>query len=297
MAEHELVSDAFDGALLEALAHFELNLRTLTSSGVRGERRSRRRGGGTEYADHRQYAHGDDLRRLDWHALARLDQMLIRLYAADEALPLEVVMDASASMDFGAPTKFVTGARVGACLTQMALSHNTPARWRIALGKTHEPLSLKGRGELPKLLRALDETVPDGKGAMEHALRDSVLQGPRKRALIAITDGYDAQPLQHALRAVRGGGAEVGLVLVLAPEETNPQERGEYTLIDSESEAASRMTIDGAAIKRYRRMLASFREGWTDFCRTHGLMFVEISSDTPIDAALFRTLASSGMIG
>lgn len=297
MTEPELVSDAFDGALLEALAHFELNVRTLTNSGLRGERRSRRRGGGAEYADHRQYAHGDDLRRLDWHALARLDQLLIRLYAAEEALPLEVVMDASASMDFGHPSKFVTGARVGACLTQMALSHGTPARWRIAAAKHTEPVNLKGRGDLPRVLKALDETIPEGKGALAEELRRSVLQGPRKRALVTITDGYEAEPLQHALRAVRTGGAEVGLILVLSPEETEPDERGEYTLIDAEDETESRMTLDGAAIKRYRRMLAAFRQGWADFCRTHGLMFVEVSSATAIDAALFRSLATSGLIG
>ncbi len=297
MNVREKVSDAFDGALLEALAQFELNVRTLTSTGLRGERRSRRRGAGTEYADHRQYASGDDLRRLDWHALARLDQLLIRLYAAEETLPLEVVMDASASMDFGAPSKYVTGARVGACLTQMALSHGTPVRWRLACAAHREPINLRGRGELPKLLMALDALEPDGAGAMEAELRRAVLQGPRKRALVAITDGYDAGPLQGALRAVRTGGAEVALVLVLSPDETDPRERGEYTLVDAETDVETRMTLDGAAMRRYRSMLEAFRADWAGFCRAHGVMFIEVSSATRIDAGLFRVLAQSGLIG
>jgi uncharacterized protein (DUF58 family) len=290
------VSDIFTGAMLESLTRFELTVRTLTSSGVRGERRSRRRGGSAEYADHRQYAHGDDLRRLDWHALARLDQMLIRLYAAEETLPLEVVIDTSASMDFGEPSKYLTAARVGCVLTQIALLHATPGMWRFAGAKQVEPVRMSGRNDLGRVLRVLDGLKPEGGCALGETLRRSAAQGPRKRSLVVLTDGYDRDQLQPALRACRAAGTEAYLVLVLAPEETAPSSRGEFTLIDAESEAESGIVLDGSTLKRYRRAVEEFRQDWQDFCRATGTVLMEFSSAQEIGPDLFRALAEGGLI-
>lgn len=290
------VSDAFNGGLLESLSRFDLSVRIVTASGVRGERRSKRRGQSVEYADHREYTFGDDLRRLDWHAYARLEQMLIRLYAAEEVLPLEVIIDLSASMDFGTPTKYVTAARIGACLTQIALNKGTPTRWRFAAGKSLEPVMLRGRGDLPKILGVLDDLVPEGSSALADALRRSAQQGPRRRALVVLTDGYDRDSIRPSLRALRAAGTEVHLVLVLAPEETDPQERGEYTYIDAESGRESVLSLDGRTMKTYLEMLAGYRAEWTDFCRASGIAMIELSSGLTLDASLFKQLADGGLI-
>ena len=239
---------------------------------------------------------GDDLRRLDWHALARLDVMLIRLYAAEETLPIEIIIDTSASMDFGEPTKYITGARVGCALTQIALLHATPALWRFANEKPLEPVKLSGRNDIPRVLRVLDEVVPDGRSTLGEAIRRSALAGPRRKSLVVITDGYDTEEIRPALRACRAAGAEVYLLLVLAPEETDPSVRGEFTFIDAESGTEAALSLDRPTLKRYMQMLESFRADWTDFCRTSGVVMIELSSDQPIDAELFRALASGGLI-
>ncbi|MBX3473454.1 MAG: DUF58 domain-containing protein [Planctomycetes bacterium] len=291
------VSDAFSGSLLESLSRFELAVRTLTSSGLRGEKRSRRKGSSAEYADHRQYVFGDDLRRLDWHALARLDQLLIRLYAAEETLPLEVVMDTSASMDFGQPSKFVTGARIGCCLTQMGLLKGIPALWRLAGEKPLEPVRMSGRNELARVLPVLDEVVPDGKGALGAVLRRSSMAGPRRRSLVVITDGYDRDETRGALRACRAAGTDVYLILVLTPEETDPGLRGEFTFIDSETGLESALTVDRSTLRRYSELVAAFRRDWVEFCRQSGIVLFEFSSAQEIGPELFRALAAGGLIG
>lgn len=290
------VSDIFDGKLLESLTRFDLAVRTLTASGIRGERRSRRKGSSAEYADHRQYVHGDDLRRLDWHALARLDTMLIRLYAAEETLPLEIIMDTSASMDFGEPTKYVAAARIGCCLTQVALLHATPALWRFASEETLEPVRLSGRNDIGRVFRVLDEIVPTGKAPLAEQLRRSALAGPRRKSLVVLTDGYDGEALKPALRACRASGTEVYLVLVLAPEETNPGLRGEFTFVDAETGLESAMSLDRATLKRYATMLESYRADWSAFCRASGVAMVELSSEQEIGPELFRALAQGGLI-
>lgn len=291
------VSDVFSGALLESLSRFELAVRTLTSSGVRGEKRSRRKGSSSEYADHRGYAWGDDLRRLDWHALARLDQLLIRLYAAEETLPLEVVIDTSASMDFGQPSKYVTAARVGCCLTQIALLKGIPALWRFANEKALEPVRMAARNDIARVFHVLDDLVPDGKGALAATLRKSAMKGPRRRSLVVLTDGYDRVELRTALRACRAAGTEVYLILVLAPEETDPALRGEFTLVDAESGVESGLTVDRGALKRYAQLVEAYRSDWREFCRQSAVAMIELSSSTEIGPPLFRTLAEGGIIG
>lgn len=292
----EKVSDILTGSLLESLSRFELAVRTLTSSGLRGEKRSRRKGSSAEYADHRQYVFGDDLRRLDWHALARLDQLLIRLYAAEETLPLEVVIDTSASMDFGDPSKYVTGARVGCCLTQIGLIKGIPALWRFANEKPLEPVRMAARNDIQRILHVLDDLIPDGKGALGAALRRSAMQGPRRRSLVVITDGYDRDDLRAALRACRAAGTDVYLIMVLTPEETDPGLRGEFTFIDSETGLESALTVDRGTLKRYTEMVDAFRRDWIDYCRQSGIVLFELSSAQEVGPELFRALAAGGLI-
>jgi hypothetical protein len=88
----------------------------------------------------------------------------------------------------------------------------------------------------------------------------------------------------------------VYLVIVLAPEETAPQMRGEFTLIDAESEIESGIVLDGSTLKRYRHALENFRQDWQEFCRATGTVLMEFSSAQEIGPDLFRALAEGGLI-
>jgi uncharacterized protein (DUF58 family) len=290
------VSDIFSAALLESLGRYELAARKLSASGFHGEQRSRRRGEGLEYADHRAYAWGDDLRRLDWHALARLDAMLVRLYAVEDALPLHVVVDASASMAFGEPSKFVTAARVGACLAQIALLRAAPVRWHMAGPGAPEPARLRGRNGLGRVLRLLDEWTPGGDAALGKAVRRAVQDGPRRSVMVVLTDGYDVEELRPALRACRSLGAEAYLLLIWSEQERQPSARGEHALQDSESGSQVPLVIDRGALKRYRNEAARFIGEWQEFCRGHGIGLLQLPAEQPIGPELFRELVQHGLL-
>ena len=81
---------------------------------LRGERRSLNRGTGMEFADHRAYELGDDLRYVDWNIYARLGRLFIKLHHTDEDLPLALLLDSSRSMEFGTPTKLTCAKQVAA---------------------------------------------------------------------------------------------------------------------------------------------------------------------------------------
>src|SRR3954462_14210326 len=108
--------------LLRRLEQFQLLATRRAKSSARGERRSRARGQSVEFADHRNYTHGDDFRYLDWNMYGRLEKLFLKLYEEERELPVRVFLDASESMSFGEPRKFDFARQVAAAIGYVALS-------------------------------------------------------------------------------------------------------------------------------------------------------------------------------
>src|SRR5713226_7112874 len=108
--------------LLRRLEQFQLLAARRAKSSARGERRSRARGQSVEFADYRNYSHGDDFRYLDWNLYGRLDRFFLKLYEEERELPVRIFLDASESMAFGEPRKFDFARQVAAAVGYVALA-------------------------------------------------------------------------------------------------------------------------------------------------------------------------------
>src|SRR5512140_74951 len=108
--------------LLRRLEQFQLLAARRAKSVARGERRSRARGQSVEFADYRDYAHGDDFRYLDWNLYGRLDRLFVKLYEEERELPVRVFLDASESMTFGEPVKFDFARQIAAAVGYVGLA-------------------------------------------------------------------------------------------------------------------------------------------------------------------------------
>ncbi len=106
----------FDETFLRKLERLEIAARKLRAGILRGERRSTKRGQSVEFADFRTYSHGDDLRRVDWNAYARFERAFIKLYHEEEDRTVHLLLDTSASMDWGEPNKLRYAKRLAAAL-------------------------------------------------------------------------------------------------------------------------------------------------------------------------------------
>src|SRR5260370_37283633 len=107
--------------LLRRLEQFQLPAARRAKSSARGERRSRARGQSVEFADYRNYTHGDDFRYLDWNLYGRLERLFLKLYEEERELPVRIFLDASESMSFGEPRKFDFARQVVAAIGYVAL--------------------------------------------------------------------------------------------------------------------------------------------------------------------------------
>src|SRR4029453_5266852 len=94
-----------DASLIAQLDHLELVARRLFAGRTQGEKRSKRRGTGSEFADYRDYSQGDDLRHIDWNVYGRLDRLFLKLFPVEEDLRLSIFIDTSQSMSYGEPSK------------------------------------------------------------------------------------------------------------------------------------------------------------------------------------------------
>src|SRR5258706_7553691 len=98
--------ELFDGQFLKKLEMLTLVARQLYRGETRGERSSTTHGASVEFADFRAYVQGDDFRRIDWNAYAKFEKLMLRLFVEEQELSVHILLDTSASMNFGNPNKF-----------------------------------------------------------------------------------------------------------------------------------------------------------------------------------------------
>src|SRR5215468_6517666 len=135
-----------------------------------------RRGHSVEFCDYRAYGVGDDLRYVDWNIYGRLDRLHVKLFVDEEDLCLHLLVDASASMDFGAPTKLTYAVRVAAALGFVGLvSHERVGVGILRSRATEGWPPARGRNQVVTLLDFLADVRPGGPTRLTGALGDYAL--------------------------------------------------------------------------------------------------------------------------
>jgi uncharacterized protein (DUF58 family) len=271
---------------LEALRR---RLRVRARSGSSGEHVASRRGGSAEFLEHRPYAPGDDLRRMDWLAFARTGEPVLKLFRAEEDVVVRLVVDASASLDTGTPPKIAVAKRVAAAIGYMALASSERAQVLAAgdgLVRMREPL--RGRGALTKLLRELDAIFPEKGTNLASAIDGVVLRSQRPGMLVVVSDFLDAGPFDAALGRAASAGHDLAMVQVLAPEELDPPWDGDLALEDAETGDVLEVTLDARAVDAYLARLGGLIAMLRATAKRRGATYVRLSTVEPLLEAVRR---------
>jgi len=283
-----------DPKILDRLAGLELVARKVVEGFMAGTHASPQRGSSVEFAQHRPYAPGDELRRLDWKVFARSDRLVVKEYVEETNLSLNLLVDASESMGF----------------TSLAWSKLDYARWGAA-ALAHLVLAQRDTAGLVVFDEAMRAKVPPGNGAPQEVailktLEQARPQGPtnvgrviqllaprlRRRGITAIfSDFFDEpQAIVEGVRRLVHGGHEPILFQVLDPAELSFKIEGLVKFVGLEG--AGDLKIDPRAIREaYLEELTRHNKELARQARSLSVDFVAVATDAPLDAVLSAYLS------
>jgi uncharacterized protein (DUF58 family) len=308
------MAELLDSKTIARLSRLDVSSRKIFSGKLQGERRSKRRGESVEFADHRPYTTGDDLRHIDWNILGRLDKLFMKVFLEDEDLSLHLVLDASASADCGEPSKFRFMQQAVAALAYTGLVNlnrltltalgepaarddgSEPEAASVSAGTASVLRNLRGRRRLADVERWLCGLEPRGSTDFTAACRRIALSKTGKGVLIIFSDFFFKEGYEQGLRYVAGRGFDVICVQVLSPQEIDPTITGDLRLRDVEDGDRAEITVSGPLLKRYRATLSAYNEQLRQFCGSRDMLHIAVPSDTPIETLMLDHLRRRGVL-
>jgi uncharacterized protein (DUF58 family) len=261
-----------------------------------GEQRSSSLGGGIEFADYREYIPGDDLRQIDWPVFLRMRKLLTRLCAEEKELTLVVLLDLSRSMDSGEPSKLITGKRVACVLAGLALQNGNRAGI-CAIGKgLMEPLRPeRNRLSLSALAHVVSRLEPQEAFTPAAAMRQFAARYGRKCVAVLISDLlYDEWP--QTLSGLAATGCEAYVAQILSPDEIDPTQRGEITLVDSETDEETPLHADLKTLSLYQAEVTAFLSATRSAAGRLGLGHSLLVSDRSLERLFREDLRKGGLV-
>jgi len=294
----EVDPTVFDEKFLRQLERLLLLMRSPVRGGLKGGRRSVKRGQSVEFADYREYALGDDLRQLDWNVYARLEKLFVKLFIEEEDVTVTLLVDASASMATGHPQKLVFAKRAAAALGYIGLASEDKVSVSALAGRTsRRRAALRGSGRVFRLLADLSAIEPaDGPTELVAAARHAAAQLHGRGIVVLLSDLLDPGA-DRVVRELAATGSELIVMHVLSPDELDPPLEGDLRLVDTETDDRVDITADLATIDAYKARLAVWKEGFADLAAKRRASYVDLASDVNLAELMFAELRRRRVLG
>lgn len=280
-----------DAEVLQRLDNLALLTRRPMATGRPGRRRSPQPGSSMEFADFRRYTPGDDFRRIDWRAYARLERLFLRIFEAEENITVTILLDCSDSMHQGSPPKIELATRIAAALAYIGLKCEDS----VVVGALTDRLASyrragSGKNSVWTVGEFLNRLPRSGKTDLNHALYDlgRVLHGPG--LTIILSDFLAPGGYQTGIRAARQLRQELALLQILSPDELAPPLQGDWRLRDSEGVGTVDVSISPAVLQAYQQRLTTFMQDLAAFAHSNAASYSMIPSDMQIIDVVQRLL-------
>jgi len=286
-----------DPDFMHKLEQLELVSRKIISGRMKGERKSKKRGSSVEFAEHRQYSTGDDLRHIDWNVYARLDKLFLKLFLEEEDLQVHTLLDTSLSMSFGTPTKLHYGKQVAAALAFIGLVNHDRVIMETFASKLDQGIpGVRGRSQMWRVVQYLERLQSTGESNLTSAARDFAIRHGGKGVVVVISDFLDKHGYEDALRYLLARNMDVYVVHVLSREEVEPELVGDLRLVDCEDDDVAEITMSAPLIKRYKDNLNAFVGGLKEWCNRRGITYIFTTNQYPFDKLILNYLRERGLV-
>jgi len=294
------VDDLLGSELMAKLDQVDVMSRKIFAGKLQGERRSKKRGVSVEFADYRHYTHGDDLRFIDWNIYARLDKLFLKMFLEEEDMSLILALDASGSMHWGNPSKFIFNQRLAMALGYIGLvNHNRVTLYAFNDAGVSPLTNLRGTRRTREMGAWLLGLEPAGTSDFNDAMRAMALSRQGKGVMVVLSDFLLKEGYEKGLRYLAGGGYDTFCLQVLSPEEIDPGKHGlagDLRLTDVEDEDTAEVTVSAALLKRYKENLDAYCGKLREFCVRRGMMHITVDTATNMDTLLLDYLRKRGLL-
>jgi uncharacterized protein (DUF58 family) len=289
--------DLFDEEFQRKLDYLAMVSRRVFSGAMRAERRTKKTGSGVEFADHRDYASGDDFRYLDWSAYQRFDRLLIRLYEEEEDLSIYFIVDNSSSMAFGDGEKLRHAKRLCAALAYVGLANLD----RIAVVTATDEISdrmpaTRGKARIFRIFRFLRGVQAEGMTDLGEAMKTFVAQHKRRGLAVVLSDLYDPAGFERGINVLRYAKFEPFVLHIVDPNDAKPDMRGDVRVYDCESGDEREVTVTAKVLERYAQAYEEYVQEVQRFCTKRQVSYFRADVNVPFDELILRVFRRGGFL-
>ncbi len=296
---HRNIHDYFDDEFLARLRGLHLIAKRLAASPAGNRGRSRALGDGLEFADHRAYSPGDDVRFIDWPYYARMEKLLLRLFHEHSESGVAILLDTSGSMAPGGEgRKFHHARRIAAVMAYVAMGSGR----RVVLQQfgPEEGGSMRcgrDRTRIPAVLSFLTDLSPGGGTDLRQCARRFDARAHGVGVVLLISDLLDSdESLSDALSLLGRKRRQVVVFHVYSPDESDPPLGGAVRVRDAETGREISLHVTAQLRRSYRRRWRNFCDRVEKTSRLHGAIYVSAGSDLPFEKLILQTLRRSGVL-
>jgi uncharacterized protein (DUF58 family) len=289
--------ELFDDDFQKKLESLAIVSRRVFAGRMRAERRSKKKGSGVEFADHRDYAPGDDFRSVDWSIYQRFGKLLVRLYEEEEDLSIYFIVDSSSSMSFGDGKKFDQGRRLAAALAYVGLANLD----RVTIVGATDSVSsrmppTRGKGRIFKVFEFLRDLSPGGTTDLGDAMKTFVAQHKRRGLAVLISDLYDPAGFERGINTLRFNKFEPFVLHVVDQKEARPELKGDVRLYDCETGEEREVTVTDSLLDDMQRAFEDYQKSIERFCTSRQVPYFAADIGVPFDELVLKVFRRGGFL-
>jgi uncharacterized protein (DUF58 family) len=279
-------------ALLARLERLQLATRRPLAGSLAGEHRSPRHGSSLDFADYREYHPGDDFRRIDFHLLARLDVLLVKLFDADDELNVRFLIDTSASM--GSDDKLLQAQRLAAAVGFVALVRRDTVTVHTFPENQPAPrfVGRQASAHFFRHLEGLTATGPTtvGQAVMHHLSR------PGPPGLTVLISDLLTPEWEQGISRLPARGADLVVVHVLSRAELQPELYGDIEVVDRETKERVSVSLSPDTLSDYGAAASGWADSVAGRCRQIGATYVRVLADDDLEPMLLSGWRRDGVL-
>lgn len=277
-----------DQKFLERLERLTLHWQKSFPGLVGGHNASRYSGSGQEFLDHRGFHQGDDLRAVNWRAYMRLEKLILKMFQVEPRVPVRILLDVSASMTTGDPTKFDYGRKLAASLTYVGLVRLESILLQPFDATLRDPIaSGGGRHRFRPVVEFLEATQPGGRSDFSKSMRKFIAEYPQRGLVIIISDFLDEVECEKPIQYLADFGHELFVIHLWGDEDRKPSYNGELEIEDAETGESVKLNFDDEARAAYVESFDNYARSIRELAMRKGGRYIGLSTSTPIEQAIF----------